>query len=68
MGIGPQPGLLDDVFRLGVVAQDRQGGPVDALVVPAQQELEELDLSRADPGDGFFIREYCGLLSLRVNP
>jgi len=63
MPVRREPRLLDDVLRLGVVADDRPRRPVDALVVPAQEQLEELDLSGPDSGDGFFVRENGGPLS-----
>jgi hypothetical protein len=51
------PRLLDGVLGLRVVAQDGPNGPEKTLVVAPEDQLEELDLSRADPGDGFFVRE-----------
>src|SRR5262249_55545536 len=43
------PGFLRELPGPGVVAQGRPGDPVDALVVPAHEDLEKLGLSGADP-------------------
>ena len=49
------PRLLGDVLRLGVAAKDHARQPVDALVVPAHEDLEKVDLARTNSPDDLLV-------------
>ena len=51
MLVGADVGLLHDVLGVGVIAEDRADGAVDALVVPPHQQLETRRLAGADAAD-----------------
>src|SRR5262249_49690255 len=54
---GAHPGFLRDLFRLSVIAQNRPRRAIDALVISAQQNLEEFDVSIANSFDDLFVGE-----------
>ena len=55
MLVGPDPGFLGDLLGLVVVRQDRARQAVDALVVAAHEDLEELGVARADSSDDLLV-------------
>jgi hypothetical protein len=57
MRVGIDIRLLHHVFRLAIVAQDGPGGPVQPLVVPPHQHLEQGRLAVQHLRDDLLIRE-----------
>jgi hypothetical protein len=53
-------GLLHDVFALGLVLHNRPRHPINPLVVPAHQLLEQRTLACADPGNQPLVAERRG--------
>src|SRR5205814_1882261 len=55
--VGAHVGVLHDVFRLGVVAEDGAGHAVKALVVAAHEDLIERGVSGLDAVDDLVVGE-----------
>ena len=53
--VGPDPGFLGDLLGLVVARQDRARQAVDALVVAAHEDLEELGVARTDSSDDLLV-------------
>ena len=53
-------GILDCIFRFGVVAQDRPGDAVEHLVVAAHQKLERTLVAAADAAGEFDVVQRIG--------
>jgi hypothetical protein len=55
VGVSADVGVLQDVLRLALVADDAPCDPIQPSVVAPHQDLEELVLAPADPIDDVLV-------------
>jgi hypothetical protein len=62
MRVRSEPRLLCDVLRLAVASKHGTHEPIDALIVAAHEDFEEIGLARAHSTDDLFVGEDIPLL------
>jgi len=64
--VGPDVSILHHIFRFGIIVQDRARDTIQALVVPAHDDLVQSRIAGFDPLDDLLVGPAFGLAFSRV--